>query len=55
MFLILDNCNMVGGVIHPQIFNISAHLIWFDMVLSCVILILSNNFYNQSIKDLKQP
>ena len=23
---------MVGGVIQPLIFNISAHLIWFDMV-----------------------
>ena len=24
---------MVGGVIQPLIFNISAHLIWFNMVI----------------------
>ena len=24
---------MVGGVIQPLIFNILAHLIWFDMVI----------------------
>ena len=46
---------MVGGVIQPWIFNISAHLIWFDMVfIMCKYSYNQINFYNQSIKDLKQ-
>ena len=45
MFLIfIYNCNMVGGVIQPLIFNISAHLIWFDMVfIMCNTHIIKSN------------
>ena len=36
---------MVGGVIQPPIFNISAHLIWFDMgFIMCNTHIIESNF-----------
>ena len=35
---------MVGGVIQPLIFNISAHLIWFDMIfIMCYTHIIKSN------------
>ena len=45
---------MVGGVIQPLIFNISAPLIWFDMVFIMCYTHMIKKVYNQSIKDLKQ-
>ena len=44
---------MVGGVIQPLIFNISAHLIWFDMDFIMCSTHIIKSIYISKHKGLK--